>query len=54
MDWSALRGSPPEAMAETLDWIRAEYGAIDYFLASVGCDEDWRLSSPAELQVRIE
>lgn len=42
VDWSALRGSPPEAMAETLDWIRAEYGAIDYFLASVGCDEDWR------------
>ena len=42
VDWSALRGSPPEAMAETLGWLRKEYGAIDLFLESVGCGEAWR------------
>lgn len=42
VDWSALRGSPPEAMARTLEWLRKEHGAIDNFLASVGCREQWR------------
>lgn len=42
VDWSAIRGSPPEAMDETFAWIRYEYGAIDTFLASVGCGEEWR------------
>jgi hypothetical protein len=42
VDWSALRGSPPEAMAGTLEWVRREYGAIDNFLVSVGCDDRWR------------
>ena len=42
VDWSAIRGSPPEAMDETFAWIRQEYGAIDTFLASVGCGEEWR------------
>ena len=42
VDWSCMRGSPPEAMTETLAWIRAEYGAIDSFLESVGCGEAWR------------
>ena len=43
VDWSALRGSPPEAMVQTLDWIRANHGgAIDNFLSSVRCDEPWR------------
>eukprot|EP00965_Chrysotila_dentata_P229971 6197509-Pleurochrysis_carterae.AAC.2 len=42
VDWSALRGSPPSAMRETLSWIRQEYGAIDYLLASMGCENEWR------------
>ena len=43
VDWSALRGSPPEAMRDTLAWIRAENdGAIDNFLSGVGCGEPWR------------
>ena len=43
VDWSALRGSPPEAMEQTLEWIRVNHGgAIDNFLSSVGCGEDWR------------
>ena len=35
VDWSQLRGSPPSAILETFAWIRAEYGAIDYFLEGV-------------------
>lgn len=42
VDWSALRGSPPEAMTKTLEWIRQEHGSIDGFLASVGCGDSWR------------
>ena len=42
VDWSVMRGSPPEAMVETLAWIRNEFGAIDLFLEGVGCGEDWR------------
>ena len=42
VDWSALRGSPPEAIGETFEWIRREHGAIDTFLESVGCDDAWR------------
>ena len=42
VDWSKLRGAPPEAMAETLGYLRSEYGAIDGFLESVECGEAWR------------
>ena len=28
VDWSRLRGSPPEAMRDVLKWVRAEYGGI--------------------------
>ena len=42
VDWSALRGSPPEAMVQTLTWLRQEHGAIDNFLHRSGCDEPWR------------
>ena len=31
-----------EAMAETLGYLRSEYGAIDGFLESVECGEAWR------------
>ena len=50
VDWSALRGSPPVAMTETLQWIRKTYGAIDLFLEGAGCGDDWRdvlLAPPA-------
>ena len=42
VDWSALRGSPPEAIQETFSWLRTEFGAIDLFLESVGCGDAWR------------
>lgn len=42
VDWSALRGSPPEAMRDTLKWLKREHGAIDRFLRHVGCGEEWR------------
>ena len=50
VDWSALRGSPPEAMVETLQWLRSTYGAIDSFLEGTGCGNEWRevlLAPPA-------
>jgi hypothetical protein len=44
VDWSRLRGSPPEAMRETLGWLRSEYGAIDLYLEDcLGADyASWR------------
>ena len=50
VDWSALKGSPPEAMAGTMAWLRSEHGSIDGFLdgalvasgACVGGLEPWR------------
>lgn len=42
MDWSALRGSPPDAMIQTFNWIRVNYGAIDRFLERCHCDDKWR------------
>lgn len=42
VDWSALKGSPPEAMEATLGWIRSEHGAIDTYLESLGCGDEWR------------
>ena len=48
VDWSALRGSPPAAMEDTLGWVRSKYGAIDSFLEKVGCGEAWRQSLLAE------
>ena len=50
VDWSALRGSPPEAMVETLQWLRSTYGAIDLYLEQAQCGNEWRdvlLSPPA-------
>ena len=52
VDWSALRGSPAEAMQDTLAWVRREYGAVDAFLEGAGADEAWRrtlLSSRLEV-----
>lgn len=46
VDWSALKGSPPEAMTGTLAWLREEHGSIDGFLQSAlaaeGGLEPWR------------
>ena len=50
VDWSALKGSPPEAMAGTMAWLRSEHGSIDGFLdgalvasgACAGGLEPWR------------
>lgn len=54
VDWSALRGSPPEAMTETLAWIRHEHGSIDGFLAKAvpGDAEAWRRSLLAAVRTR--
>jgi len=43
VEWSALSGSPREAILDTFKWIRGEYGAIDLFLESIGCGEEWRV-----------
>ena len=48
VDWAALRGSPAEAMRETLRWVEAEYGSPAEFIRYAGCglpgcgDEAWR------------
>ena len=42
VDWSALRGSPPDQIVKTFEWIRQTHGSIDGFLASVECEEPWR------------
>ena len=46
VDWSALRGSPAEAMAETFAFLRSEHGSIDGYLATALGDaseaEAWR------------
>ena len=42
VDWCKLRGSPPEQMIASLDWLRGRYGSIDGFLESSGCGNDWR------------
>ena len=42
VDWSALRGSPPEQIEKTFEWVRRTHGSIDGFLASVGCEDRWR------------
>ena len=46
VDWSALKGSPPEAMSGTVNWLRSEHGSIDGFLdsalAASGGLEPWR------------
>ena len=53
MDWSTLRGSPPLAMEETLQWLRSSYGAIDNYLEDTvdGSMNAWRdvLLAPAGL-----
>lgn len=48
MDWSALRGTPPEAMEETLAWLRREHGSVDGYLDRIGVDAACR----AELRGR--
>eukprot|EP00908_Phaeocystis_cordata_P020680 Transcript_32337.p1 GENE.Transcript_32337~~Transcript_32337.p1 ORF type:complete len:304 (+),score=74.66 Transcript_32337:140-1051(+) len=49
VDWSALNGSPAQAMAGTLAWVRREYGALDNFLEGAGAGDTWRrtLGSPS-------
>ena len=48
VDWSALRGTPPEAMEETLAWLRREHGSVDGYLDRIGVDAACR----AELRGR--
>ena len=40
VDWSRLRGSPPEAMLSTIKWIRKDYGSVADFLKSSGFTEE--------------
>jgi len=42
VDWSHFRGSPERAMADTLSWIREEYGSIDAFLDRLSFSSDKR------------
>ena len=42
VDWSALRGSPPDAMSGTLEWVRKEHGSVEAYLDLIGIDADWR------------
>jgi hypothetical protein len=36
IDWNLFRGSPAQAMIDTLDWIDSQYGSIDGYLDSIG------------------
>lgn len=42
LDWSYFRGSPPEAMEETLAWTRDRYGSVEGYLDSIGFGEEKR------------
>lgn len=42
VDWSHFRGSPPSAMADTLEWIRQRYGSVDAYLDSISFGEEKR------------
>jgi hypothetical protein len=55
VDWSHFRGSPPEAMVTTLEWIRQRYGSIDGYLdhAKFGPEQRKRLQNVA-LGARVD
>lgn len=42
IDWSYFRGSPSEAMEETLSWIRGQYGSVEGYLDSISFGEEKR------------
>jgi len=39
IDWSYFRGSPREAMIDTLAWVRGQYGSIEEYLDSISFGE---------------
>ena len=39
IDWSYFRGSPREAMIDTLAWVRGQYGSIEQYLDSISFGE---------------
>lgn len=42
IDWSRFRGSPPEAMEDTLEWIKSRYGSVgNYIETELGLDGDF-------------
>ena len=50
IDWSRFRGSPPSAMAKTLEWVEERYGSVEnYLLDEVGVEKEWlaMLSNPS-------
>ena len=42
IDWSYFRGSPAEAMRDTLQWIRQEYGSVNQYLDRISFDHEKR------------
>lgn len=42
IDWNLFRGSPAQAMIDTLDWMESRYGSIDGYLDSIGFTADKR------------
>ena len=39
IDWSYFRGSPREAMIDTLAWVRGQYGSVEQYLDSISFGE---------------
>lgn len=42
IDWNLFRGSPAQAMTDTLDWIESHYGSVDGYLDSIGFTAEQR------------
>ena len=42
IDWSYFRGSPVEAMKDTLAWTRQQYGSVEGYLDSISFGEEKR------------
>ncbi|GAX17589.1 hypothetical protein FisN_18Lh243 [Fistulifera solaris] len=42
IDWNLFRGSPAQAMIDTLDWMDCRYGSIDGYLDSIGFNAEHR------------
>eukprot|EP00587_Corethron_hystrix_P008949 CAMPEP_0113320486 /NCGR_PEP_ID=MMETSP0010_2-20120614/14290_1 /TAXON_ID=216773 ORGANISM="Corethron hystrix, Strain 308" /NCGR_SAMPLE_ID=MMETSP0010_2 /ASSEMBLY_ACC=CAM_ASM_000155 /LENGTH=295 /DNA_ID=CAMNT_0000178307 /DNA_START=154 /DNA_END=1041 /DNA_ORIENTATION=- /assembly_acc=CAM_ASM_000155 len=42
IDWSYFRGSPANAMEETLNWIRQRYGSVEAYLDIIAFDSQKR------------
>jgi protein tyrosine/serine phosphatase len=43
IDWSYFRGSPAEAMTDTLAWTRQQYGSVEGYLDSISFGEEKRV-----------